>query len=332
MALAWRPSMGPRRPDDRRAAVQATVSVTGAVLLVVLLDRTAWTAYAAFGAFAATYGRGQPPTERLRRQALGALLLVTCVTAGAAVGTLADRDWWLVLGGGVVAAIGSAVVALEEWRPPGPVFLVFGFGAVASVPQEPGSVPVALAVSAASAGFAFLVGNGATLLRRTPHRPVPLRRRLTWHPALAGLAVVLAGGLSTLLGIGHPYWSMVAAVAVVAGRDRRHRWERALHRVGGTLAGLVVAAGLLVVVDDPLVAVLAVGVLQLLTELVVTRHYALALLFITPLALLMGQLAAPRPVGSLLLDRGVETVVGAVVALLVGLAGGRLLRAVAPRG
>jgi hypothetical protein len=44
---------------------------------------------------------------------------------------------------------------------------------------------------------------------------------------------------------------------------------------------------------DAIPAVLAVVVLQVVTELLVGRNYALALLFITPMAMLMGQIAAP---------------------------------------
>ncbi|SDS03978.1 Fusaric acid resistance protein-like [Nocardioides scoriae] len=340
--------LGPRRPDDRRAAAQATVAVAGSLLVVLALGRTDWTSYAAFGAFAALYGRNQPTGRRLRRQLLGAALLTTCVTAGAAAGTLADREWWLVLGCGVVAALGSAIVVLEEWRPPGPLFLVFAFGAVASVAREPDQVPVALAVAAASAAYAVVVGLLSGLV--VPQGPQPPRpaappgtraqagaptpsavpRGTTLYPALAAVSVVLSGAVSTGLGIGHPYWSMVAAVAVVTGRDRRHRWERAAHRIAGTLLGLVVAAALLLVVTDDVAVVVVVGVLQLLTELVVTRHYALALLAITPLALLMGQLAAPRPVGPLLLDRGVETVVGSLLGLAVALLGAALVARAGP--
>lgn len=49
----------------------------------------------------------------------------------------------------------------------------------------------------------------------------------------------------------------------------------------------------------------------------VGRNDGLALLFITPLALLMGELALPRPAGSLLVDRGIETAIGACLAVLV---------------
>lgn len=60
--------------------------------------------------------------------------------------------------------------------------------------------------------------------------------------------------------------------------------------------------------------VVLIAVLQIGAELLVGRNYALALLFITPLALAMGQLVSRAPLGPLLLDRAVETVLGFVVA------------------
>jgi hypothetical protein len=76
----------------------------------------------------------------------------------------------------------------------------------------------------------------------------------------------------------------------------------------------------------PVPMVLAVAVLQVATEWLIGRNYALALLFITPMAMLMGQIAAPRPMGSLLYDRAVETVIGAVIGLLIILVGVLLRR------
>jgi hypothetical protein len=297
-----------------------------ALLAVLALGHIEWTSYAAFGAFTSLYGRNQVPASRLKRQLVAAGALTSAVTAGAAVSTLADRDSWLVVGAGVVAFLGSALVAMEEWRPPGPTFPVFAFGAVCSVAHRADQVAVALAVSGCSAALAVVLGNARALLRVPPRAPIPLRRTLTWHPVLASVAVVLAGTVSTVLGIGHPYWSMVAAVAIVTGRNTRHRLQRAGHRVAGSMLGLVTAAALLAVLTDRVAVVLAVAALQLLTEVMVARNYALALLFITPQALLMGQLAEPRPVRSLLLDRGAETMVGAAAAVCVVVLGPLLLR------
>jgi len=49
----------------------------------------------------------------------------------------------------------------------------------------------------------------------------------------------------------------------------------------------------------------------------VGRNYAVALLFITPLSLLMGQLAHASPTVPLLRDRLLETVLGALVGAVV---------------
>lgn len=109
----------------------------------------------------------------------------------------------------------------------------------------------------------------------------------------------------------------VAALATLAGRDHHARWLRGWLRALGTLLGLLPAALLLALHLDPVALVLTVIVLQFLTEILIGRNYGLALLFITPLALLMGQLAVERPIGQLLLDRGIETLIGAAVALVM---------------
>ena len=64
--------------------------------------------------------------------------------------------------------------------------------------------------------------------------------------------------------------------------------------------------------------IVVVVALQATAELLVGRNYAVALVAITPLALLMVHLAAPVPSSVLLRDRGVETVLGVGVGLVMG--------------
>lgn len=75
------------------------------------------------------------------------------------------------------------------------------------------------------------------------------------------------------------------------------------------------ALALLSLDPDPVPLVLIVVALQVATELLVPRNYAPALLCITPMALLMGTLATRPPTGALIFDRGVETAIGALVAI-----------------
>src|SRR5205823_510491 len=90
---------------------------------------------------------------------------------------------------------------------------------------------------------------------------------------------------------------------------------RGAHRAVGTLLGLALAAALLVVPLPLPALVLVVVALQAGAELLVGRNYGAALLCITCLALLLGQLAAPQPVGTLLLERLLQTLLGVAVGV-----------------
>ena len=70
-----------------------------------------------------------------------------------------------------------------------------------------------------------------------------------------------------------------------------------------------------------------VVLLQALSELVVARNHGVALVLITPLALLAAQLAAAEPVAEVVQDRLLETVLGVVVGLVCAGASARAHRA-----
>jgi uncharacterized membrane protein YccC len=113
---------------------------------------------------------------------------------------------------------------------------------------------------------------------------------------------------------------MVSAVVPVVGATTSGQLIRGSHRVLGTLVGLVVAVLMFGWQPQGLVLVLLLVALQAGTELVVMRNYSSALLFLTPLTIGMGLLNGPVPVLPLVLDRGLETLVGVAVAFVLILA------------
>ena len=189
-------------------------------------------------------------------------------------------------------------------------------GTLSSAVHAVGDVVPAVLVTSASVLFSVVVGGLGILVRGSADaRPSRIRLNRSWLPVRAAVAVMAAGAMSVALGIGHPYWAMVAAVAPLTIRDVAGQLTRATQRIAGTLLGLVPAALLLALDLRGLVLVLVVAALQVVTELFIGRNYALALLFITPLAMLMGQTAVRIPPGQLLFDRGVETVLGSLVGV-----------------
>ncbi|WP_161600622.1 FUSC family protein [Mycolicibacterium hodleri] len=157
-----------------------------------------------------------------------------------------------------------------------------------------------------------------TLLRRAL-RPGSHVRHVMVRVAIAA---PLAGTAATLLGIGHAYWAIAAAVLVLhQGADRSRTLQRGADRLVGTWVGLILAAGILLLHPQGWWLALILAVLQVVIELLVVRHYGLASVFITAAALTIATGTRQVDIGDLLLARGSDTVVGcaAGVAVFLGL-------------
>ena len=278
-------------------------------------------AYACFGTFASIYGGREPLRGRWRTQAAAGSLMCAAVLCGALVAISPHRSWLVIPMAAVWAVAASVLSDRFVLRPPGPMFPVFAVATCAALPVSLSEVPVAVGVAAGAAGIAVLLGLLEERLSGSGRSVEPSRGEIRIDHATAVVAaVVVAGTVSTALGLSHTYWAMVAAAVPFGVSGLLAQTTRGLQRVVGTLVGMVLAAVLLAVSLPALVIAVVVAVLQAVTELLVGRHYGLALITITPLSLLMVQLGHPQPVEALLWSRLGETVLGVVVGLAVALA------------
>lgn len=132
------------------------------------------------------------------------------------------------------------------------------------------------------------------------------------------IAAPLAGAAATLLGIGHAYWAIAAAVLVLhQGADRSRTLRRGIDRLTGTWVGLILAAGILWLHPQGWWLAVVLAALQLAIELLVVRHYGLASVFITAAALTIATGSHRVDVGELLMARGSDTLVGCAVGVAV---------------
>lgn len=320
-------------PGSHRVALRAAISVGVPVLVLLAVGRPQWTIYASFGAFTSLYGRHSAHLVRLQMQSCAAVCLTAAVLTGVVVGMWPDAAVLHVAVAGVIAATGTMIASALSYHPPGPIFFLFAYGAVGSLPHRWSDLPVAAAVTGAAALFAVAVGVAGVV--RDPRgvrgaldlaERLPLDRRMTWQPAWMALAVVTSGALALLLPFGHAYWAMISAVAPLGMPHVTQQVQRGIQRAIGTLVGLAPAALLLGLHLPPWAAALVVMVLQFTTEWMIGRNYAYAMLSITPMALLMGQLGHAQPMGPLLRDRGAETAVGSLVGIAVVLVGWAIRR------
>ncbi|MEV4145862.1 FUSC family protein [Amycolatopsis sp. NPDC049691] len=148
-------------------------------------------------------------------------------------------------------------------------------------------------------------------------RSASLRSHATVTALRVGGTCVLAGTLSASLGLARPHWAILSALVVLQqGTDRLHANVRGLQRFAGTAVGLALFAALSLLAPTGIALVAAVAVLQFCIELFVPRNYAVAVVFITPVALLAGGAAASGAIGPVVRDRLVETLIGVVLAVL----------------
>ncbi|HEY5854495.1 MAG TPA: FUSC family protein [Aldersonia sp.] len=133
------------------------------------------------------------------------------------------------------------------------------------------------------------------------------------------LATLIAGAIGAVSGVDHAYWAMASAVLVLyQGFDFPRTVQRGIERLLGTVVGLVVAGALLAANPQGLWLVFVVMALQFTIEMLVARNYALAVVFITPIALVISSGGrAVDDVGHLLTTRAVDTVIGIGVGLAV---------------
>ncbi|WP_143235508.1 FUSC family protein [Paractinoplanes atraurantiacus] len=165
---------------------------------------------------------------------------------------------------------------------------------------------------------------GASLLRDlptpgpgTPRRPLwPAAARVAFGALIAGAA---AGVLVHVTGLSHPYWAAVSAVAVLQTASLRLSTQKAIQRAGGTIVGLLLAGLVVSIPGGPWMMVAGIVLLQVVAELLVIRNYGLAMLAITPLALLVGELGHQTPPLDLIGDRLVQTVLGSLLGLAAAL-------------
>ena len=295
---------------------------------------------ASLGAFTVLYGTHFVLADRLRL--LPAIAMGFVAASGLGVLSAANA-WATVLCLVAVSALACIISFSFRLGPPGPMHfvLVTGISSHLAAPIELGGASIepilipALVAAGALSGYALIAAPLA--LPRMRGRDGPALSCYGLFPRL-GLdldgatialrvvsAVIVAGLISLLLGIHHAYWLVMVAGAVLqVSPNPQASAVRAVHRTIGTVSGAAIFG--LVELAEPrglwLVAVLAS--LQCAIEIVVARHYALALTFITPLALTISVAGATDAPLTLATERIADTLLGAAVAMAVLWASSRI--------
>jgi hypothetical protein len=230
---------------------------------------------------------------------------------------------------GLVGFVATLLCRRRGVGPPDALFFVMAVSIAAQAPVHGAQAVLNTGLLAAGCLLAMAVAVAYRLVLRdaaaaAPARPAPADGDAMLAESLViGLFVALSLAAAQAAGLERPYWVPVSCMAVIQGASLRAAWTRQLQRIAGTGVGMLLFGAL---AAAPLTAwhiAAAVTGLTFVVETLVVRHYGAAVVFITPLAVLLAE-AARLPghaVGDLMQARLLDTVIGC----LFGLAGAAVL-------
>ncbi|WP_231689553.1 FUSC family protein [Bacillus sp. FJAT-27245] len=139
-----------------------------------------------------------------------------------------------------------------------------------------------------------------------------------------GIILMAASMIAYVFPFERSYWVPLSCASVMLGSTIISTFHRAIQRTIGTLVGLLIAGLLLMNIHNGFVVALLILSLSFLTELFIVRNYALAVLFITPSALIIAEYSTEiHNFHFFAAARATDIIAGSIIGLLGVLLFGR---------
>lgn len=246
-----------------------------------------------------------------------------------ALGLIAQQIPILKLPIFTLMAFGIVIFGRYYRQPPPAGLFVMMAGAIALfMPMSLENIIPATGLVMLGSGFSFIMAllYSLFLLATRPSTPTPT---YSYEPDTISESVIVAGFVSLTLLIAlalqlsNPYWAAVSCFLIIQGIHLRTMWIKQIHRLLGTIVGVVLAGWMLSWGLSIWGVALTVLIMMLCIENLVDRHYGLAVIFITPLTIFIAEYGSGLPFS----EQAYQTVIRArlfdtVIGCLIGLSGG----------
>ena len=211
--------------------------------------------------------------------------------------------------------------------PPGSFFFIMVASIGAYLPVNVELIPLRVGLVFMGSMLALLMAFFYSLWmmpRLPPPQPAPSPhydfQYVVYDSVLIAVFVGLALVVAELMGLRSAYWAPVSCIAIMQNVTMRAVWNKQVHRILGTAAGMVLTWLLLTLQLNPWSLFLILTTLSFIIEMLVVRHYGLAVIFITPLTILLAEAGASMqlPPDVIIQARLIDIVVGSVIGVVGG--------------
>lgn len=249
-----------------------------------------------------------------------------------ALGLIAQQVPLLKLPIFTLMAFGIVIFGRYYRQPPPAGLFVMMAGAIAlfiPLPLEDILRATGLVMLGSSFALVMALLYSLFLLATRPATPTPT---YSYEPDTITESLIVASFVSlalliaVTLQLSNPYWAAVSCFLIIQGIHLRTMWIKQIHRLLGTVLGVVLASwmlswGLLI-----WGVALAILTMMLCIETLVDRHYGLAVIFITPLTIFIAEYGSGLPLSESAYQEVIRTrLFDTVIGCLVGLSGGLVM-------
>ena len=212
--------------------------------------------------------------------------------------------------------------------PPGSFFFIMVASIGAYLPSDVELIPLRVGLVFMGSMVAVLVAFVYSLwmMPRLPApEPAPAPQYdfqyVVYDSVLIAVFVGLALVVAEMMGLRSAYWAPVSCIVIMQNVTMRAVWNKQVHRILGTAAGMAFTWVLLMLPMNAWTLCLTLTALSFVIESLVVRHYGLAVIFITPLTIMLAEAGANMqlPPELIIQARLIDIVVGSVIGMVGGI-------------
>lgn len=280
---------------------------------------------ASLGGLVSLYLRQTPLLHRMLTLAVATfgLCVSFCLCLFAAF-----SPWSVAIGLWLVAFGATFLCRYFTVPPPGSFFFVLVASIAASIPFDLSLIPERTGVLVFGCLGACALALVYSLLQLATGHTSGIRPAGPTEPRVVAIllesltiAAFIAFSYLLALGLGfeRPYWVPISCSAILQGATFRAVWQRNVHRIMGTAVGMGLAWVIFSLNPNLWVLALLIIVLSFAIEYLVTRNYGLAVIFITPLTIILAEAeTATLHTDEVILSRMLDVVLGSSIGYLGG--------------
>lgn len=281
-------------------------------------------ALASLGALTILYFTSAPMAQRMIHLAVCAVGIIFSFAVSSFFGF---NIYFASLAVAVISFLAHFISSYFKIPPPGNFFFIMVAAMAGTYPFDPELIPARVglvamgAVLSCSLAFLYSVFVEKSEMVTVPRRTFNKRRYTKFvESTIIGFFMAMTLIIGHLLAFKNTYWISIATVAIMQGRNFEHVRQRNMHRILGTFIGIGLVWLMLLFNPDKITMIITITVLQFIIEFLVVRNYGLAVIFITPLTILLAETAsdAHHNVEILMQARLIDTIIGSLLGLAAG--------------